>query len=120
MRIAGGIIGIFLAIIIIVQSLLAGTANALAESGDSGGSIGFFVALLFVVGSALLLGKVFRGALGIWLTTAVLAITGGATTIFKDLIIWGVIAAVYAAGCFWGRHRVRKARVTVALEPNIA
>jgi hypothetical protein len=114
MRIAGGIIGIFLALIILVQSLAAGTANGLAEAGgsqsDSGGSIGFLVAVLFVVGSALLFGSVFRGALGTWLAAAGLALIGGATTIFGDLIVWGVIAAVYAGGCFWARRRGHSTR----------
>ena len=119
MRIAAGIIGIFLGIIILVQSLAAGTANALSEatqSGhDSGGTVGFFVAVLFVVASSLLLGNVWRGALGTWIAAAGVAIIGGATTIFQDLIAWGIVAAIYAVGCFV-RNR-RNATTTQVAEP---
>lgn len=109
MRIAGGIIGIFLALVILVQSLAVGTANALADEGedDSGGSIGFLVALLFVVGSGLLLGKVLRGATWVWAAAAVVAFAG-AGTIFKDLIVWGFVAAIYAAASFFGQRRARR------------
>ena len=116
MRIAGGIIGIFLAIIILVQSLAAGTANALAEKGqgDSAGSIGFLVAILFVTASALMIGKVRRGAAWVWAGAAVIAFTGSGT-IFKDLIVWGVVAVVYAAMCFIA-HRRAKASTKITTE----
>ncbi len=61
-----------------MQSLAAGTANALSEEGeqDSGGSLGLLVAVLFIVGSALLFGKVIRGAMWVWVAAAVIAFAG--------------------------------------------
>jgi hypothetical protein len=115
MRIAGGIVGIFLSLIILVQSLAAGTANALADEGqsDNGGSIGFLVALLFVIGSGLLLGKVLRGATWVWAAAAVVAFAG-AGTIFKDLIVWGFVAAIYAVASYAGQRRSRQVLLATA------
>ena len=118
MRIAGGIIAIFLALIILVQSLVAGAANALGESveqsHDSGGSWGFFVTLLFVVGGSLLIGKVMKGSLGVFSAAGLIGVIAGATTIFGDLVVWGVVAFGYAAAIAFGLYRGRK---HTALEP---
>jgi hypothetical protein len=118
MRIAGGIIAIFLALIVLVQSLAAGTANALGESmeqsHDAGGSWGFLVALLFVVGGSLLIGKVRKGSLGVFAAAGLIGVLAGATTIFGDLIVWGVVAFVYAAAIAFGLYRGRK---PTAVEP---
>jgi hypothetical protein len=123
MRIAGAILGIFpLSIIILVQSLAAGTANALSDKGDqdSGGSLGFLVAVLFVVGSALLFGKVMRGAMWVWLAAAVIAFAAGATTDFADLIVWGFVALIYAIVLFvgWRRGRFDKTEAVPASQPD--
>jgi hypothetical protein len=118
MRIAGGIIAVFLALIVLVQSAAAGTANALGESmeqsHDTGGSWGFLVALLFVVGGSLLIGKVRKGSLGVFAAAGLVAIIAGATTIFADLVVWGVVAFAYAAAIAFGLYRGRK---HTAVEP---
>jgi hypothetical protein len=110
MRIAGGIIALFLALIIFVQSLAAGTADAIAEKGGSGGSFGFFVGIGFVIGGALLIGRVMKGALGVFLGAALIAWIGAASSIFGDLWVWGFVAFVYAATCGWGLRKGKKAR----------
>lgn len=108
MRIAGGIIALVLALIILVQSLAAGTADALQGSGD-GGSYGFLVAILFVIGGALLFGRVMKGALATWLLAVPIAWGGGASSQFRDLWVWGFVALVYAAGIAWGLRKKRRA-----------
>ena len=101
MRIAGAIIALFCALIILVQSLAAGTANAIEAQGSNDGSVGFFVAVLFVVGAALMFGKVMKGALWVWAATSVIAIAGAATgKYFGDLYAWGTLAAIYAFGSY--------------------
>jgi hypothetical protein len=121
MRIAAGIIGIFLAIIILVQAAAAGTANAIGDSiggkTDSGGSWGFFVALLFVVGSALLIGHVWKGAIGVWAAAAVFAFAGAATSTFSDLWVWAVVAVVYFLGSWRGYSK--RERPVVDVQPAV-
>lgn len=111
MRIAGGIIAFVLALIILVQSLAAGTANALGEAAneghDGGGTAGFFVALAFVFGGAFLLGSVWTVALVSFALASLIGIIAGATTIFNDLIVWGIVALIYVAGCWKGRTQAK-------------
>jgi hypothetical protein len=73
-----------LIITILVQSLAAGTANAL---------------ILFVVGSALLFGKVMRGAMWVWVAAAVIAFAAGATTDFTDLLVWDSLRSCTRSCC---------------------
>jgi len=111
-RIAGGIIGIFLALVILVQSLAAGTANAIneatGEKTDQGGSWGFLVALLFVIGSALLIGKVMKGAISVFAAAALFAAIGAASSEFSDLWVWMAVAANYAVAAFVAVRRRRR------------
>lgn len=108
MRIAGAIIALFVALIVLVQSLAVGTADALENKGGDGGSWGFIVAVLFVVGAALLFGKVMKGALWVWVAAAALAWAGAASSVFSDLWLWGFVALVYAVGCYWGLRKAKK------------
>ncbi len=120
MRIAGAILAIFpLSIIILVQSLAAGTADAIDNSGGSGGTFGFFVAIAFIVGAALMFGKVMKGALGVFIAAAALAWIGAASSIFSDLWVWGFVAALYAGCIYWGVRRAGKA-ATASLSPAIS
>jgi hypothetical protein len=107
MRIAGAILAIFpFSIIILVQSLAAGTANAIdKKNGDSGGSLGFLVAILFITGSALMFGKVRKGALGVWLAAGAIGWLAAATSNYSDLWVWGAVAFIYAAAVYWGIRR---------------
>ena len=104
MRIAGAIIAMFLALIILVQSLAAGTVDAIEDKGGTGGSWGFLVAVLFVVGAALMFGKVMKGAVGTWLAAGLFAWIGAASSVFGDLWVWGFVGFVYALGCYRGRR----------------
>ena len=96
MRIAGAILAIFpISIIILVQSLAAGTVDAIDKSKGNGGSFGFFVALGFIIAAALMFGRVMKWALGVWVATGALAWIGAASSIFGDLWVWGGVAFVY-------------------------
>ena len=96
-----------------VAELIA-LGEGMEQSHDAGGSWGFFVALLFVVGGSLLIGKVRKGSLGVFTAAGLIAVLAGATTIFGDLIVWGVVAFVYAAAIAFGLYRGRK---HTAVEP---
>jgi hypothetical protein len=98
MRIAGAIIGLFLALIIFVQSAAAGIATALDKKAGPGGGFGFLVGFLFFVGSALMFGNVSKGAVGVWAAACVFAWIGAASSVFKDLWVWGSVALVYSSG----------------------
>ena len=65
----------------------------------------YVVAILFVIGSALLIGHVWRGAIGVWAGAAVLAFAGAATSTFSDLWVWATVAVVYAFGSWLGYRR---------------
>lgn len=115
MRIAGAILAIFpISIIILVQSLAAGTADALTKNGQSGGTYGFVVAIAFIVGAALMFGRVMRGALGVFVVAGLVAWLGAANSIFGDLWVWGAVALIYAGCIFWGMRRTRTPEPTPA------
>ncbi|MCG0278538.1 MAG: hypothetical protein L5656_08430 [Thermanaeromonas sp.] len=98
MRIASGIISIFLGLIVLLQSCAVNVGGiAFGEkSAQEGGSVGILVALLFVVGGAFAFGlpKVTMIITGI---AGVLGIAAGTTTVFKDMTIWGVVALILTA-----------------------
>lgn len=109
MRIAVGIIGLILPIIILFQSCAAGVGGALAkDSSMSGGaSFGFLVALLYIFGGAFAFQKPKVSKI-IFIITGCLAIIGGMGSKFSDLIVWGVVALGLAAGSHSAEKTLRK------------
>ena len=117
MRIAGGIIALFLALIILIQSAAAGTADAIQGKG-SGGSFGFFVGVLFVIGGALLIGNVMKGSIGVFAFAGLIAWIGAASSIFGDLWVWGAVAFIYAGTSYWSVRKARASEGAAATNPT--
>jgi hypothetical protein len=55
-----------------------------------------------------LIGKVRKGSLGVFAAAGLIAVIAGASTIFADLVVWGVVAFGYAAAIAFGLYRGRK------------
>lgn len=95
-----GIVSIVLALIVLFQSCAAGIGSVLSENtGDTSGGMGMFVALLLIIGG--IVGIVARaskgGTIAATIIYALAGIIGVATTgIFKDLLVWGVLALIFA------------------------
>ena len=51
-----------------------------------------------------------------FIAAGLIGILAGAATIFGDLIVWGIVALVYAASGFYG---LRRARQRVPTEPSL-
>jgi hypothetical protein len=65
------------------------------EATQQGGSVGIFVALLFLVGGAFAFG-VPKASFVVMLLAGLFSVAAGATTPYKDMTIWGVIAFILA------------------------
>ena len=95
-----GIVSIVLALIVLFQSCAAGIGSALSNNtGDTSGGMGMFVALLLIIGG--IVGIVARASKGGTIAATVIytlaGIIGVATTgIFKDLLVWGILALIFA------------------------
>ena len=119
MRIAVGIIGLILPIIILFQSCAAGFAGALSKDSimSGGASFGLLVALCYIFGGAFSFQKPNVSKI-IFLIAACLAIVGGTGTKFSDLIIWGVLALGLAAGSYSAEKTLRKQRQNISASPQ--
>ena len=120
MRIAVTIISLALMLVVFAQSCAASVGGSLSEDDDlsGGGAVGFLIGLLYLLGGAFALG-VPRISVVTFSIAAVLGVLAGATTDFRDLIIWGIVAAILAAMSFRGyRMKQREELATaVALVP---
>lgn len=109
MKIAAGIIGLILGVLVLLQSCAVATTASIAELevGKQEGTIGLFVALLLFVGGAFAFGLP-------GVACAVFFIAGGfafmASTTFADLAIWGGVAWGLAAMTGWASYSARRAR----------
>ncbi|CAB1243590.1 conserved membrane protein of unknown function [Ruminococcaceae bacterium BL-6] len=95
-----GIVSIVLALIVLFQSCAAGIGSAMANSSDTSGSMGVFVAVLLIVAGIVgIAARTSKG--GTIAATIIYAIAGivgvSANGMFKDLMVWGVIAFIFAA-----------------------
>ena len=107
MRVATLILGLFLMIIIGFQSCAATVGGGLGDEAlGEGGAVGVLVTLLYLIAAAFVLGKPIV-SLVVFSVAAVIALIGGATTPFGDLIIWGVVAAVLAVMSYFGVREQR-------------
>ena len=94
-----GILSLVLAVVVLFQSCAVGVGSALAETQDTSGGSGMFVAILFItagiVGIAARTSK--GGAIAATILYAIAGIMGvTAGGMFKDLIVWGVLAFSFA------------------------
>jgi hypothetical protein len=94
-----GIVSIVLALVVLFQSCAAGLGSALANNQDSSGGTGVFVAILYIVAGIVGIAarKSKGGAIAATILYAITGIIGvTATGMFKDLLVWGVIAFIFA------------------------
>ncbi len=95
-----GIVSIVLFALILFQSCAAGISNALEENGESGGSAGFFAAFCMLIAG--IVGIATRkGTVGGYVAGG-FYILGGLIGIalhgsYSDLVIWSVLAFIFAA-----------------------
>lgn len=113
MRVATLIIGLVLMLGVFTQSLIAAAGGGLTDDQELSNAAGWgvLVALGFLVGSATVIAKP-RFAMWTFAVSGVIAIIAGATSAFRDLIIWGV-AALILSGMAW-RGAVEKHRKDAA------
>jgi hypothetical protein len=109
MRIATLIIGLVLMLGVFIQSLLAAAGGSLAADKElqNAASWGLIVAFGFLLGSALVIAKP-RFAMWTFAASAAIAILAGATSAFRDLIVWGVVAAVLSLMAWRGSVEKRR------------
>ena len=103
-KLAIGIVSIVLAVVVLFQSCAVGVGIALSQNAqDDSGSMGFMVTLLMVIAG--IVGIVARkskgGAIAATILYALAGIIGVTSSgMFADLIIWGIVACVFAAVFF--------------------
>jgi hypothetical protein len=118
MKIATGIIGIILGILVLLQSCTVGVGGGLAndQATSDAGAVGMLAAMLFFVGGA------FAFALPVvsmvvFTLAGIIAISAAATSQFGDLNIWGIIALILAVFAFfaWRSDKKKKAQTPPAV-----
>lgn len=110
MKIAIGIIGIMLGIIVLLQSCTVGTASHMmgdAATGDAG-SLGILAGLLLFVGGAFAFGLPIVSAVTFTLA-GLIAFAGSAK--FPDLKVWALIALAMAVMAFFTWRSAKKKKV---------
>ncbi len=98
-KLSMGIVSIVLAFVVLFQSCAAGVGSALQNSKDTSGGTGVFFAVLFIVAG--IVGIAARSSKGGTIAATIIYAIAGivgvtATGIFKDLVVWGVIALIFA------------------------
>ncbi len=111
MRVATMIIGIFLAIMLLVQSCTVFVGGELftEESMSQGGAVGIFVGFLFIIGGAFAL-KIPKVSIVVFAIGAVVGFIAGATTEFGDMTFWAIAAVILSILSFAGHRRLQRGR----------
>lgn len=104
-KLVSGILSIVFSGIVIFQSMAAGAYNALANTGDLGGSAGFLTAVLMIAGGIISIVTRKSAAKGgniAIITVFVLAAAVGIfnSSVFEDLLIWGIWCLACAVMAF--------------------
>lgn len=112
MKIAGGILGLLLGLLVLLQSCtVATTASLVGHEAAGAGAAGVLVGLLFFVGGAFAFGLPIVSTIA-FVLAALLAFL--AASEFPDMGIWGGVAVALAALCFFawrsGRPRAKTER----------
>lgn len=110
MKIAIGIIGIMLGIIVLLQSCTVGTASHMmgdAATGDAG-ALGILAGLLLFIGGAFAFGLPIVSTVTFTLA-GLIAFAGSAE--FPDLKVWGFIALAMAVMAFFAWRSAKKKKV---------
>jgi hypothetical protein len=111
MRLAVTIIGIFLALIVGVQSCGVSFGGALTadESITAASGAGFVISLLFIIGSGFAI-KIPKVSIVVFAIGALIGILVGANTEYKDLIVWGIVSLVLCILSFFGDRSLQRER----------
>jgi hypothetical protein len=115
MKIATGIIGLMLGILVFMQSCVVATGSSLSEDQSTmqAGSVGILVGLIFFIGGAFAFGLP-RVSMVIFTIAGLLAFIASTTGSFGDLSFWGIIALVLAVMSFFaGRKKALRATADV-------
>lgn len=110
MKIAIGIIGIMLGILVLLQSCTVGTASHMmgdAATGDAG-SLGILAGLLLFIGGAFAFGLPIVSTVTFTLA-GLIAFAGAAE--FPDLKVWGFVALAMAVMAFFTWRSAKKTKV---------
>jgi hypothetical protein len=110
-KIATGIISLVLMLVVGVQSCGVALGGSVFhdQSGQTGGSLGFLVAFLFLLGGAFAFAKPFVSMI-FFALAAIFGWTGGSTTTFSDLTVWGFVSLILGIMSFFGWRGDRKKR----------
>ncbi len=103
------IISLFLTLIVGLQScaIAAGGGMSQNQSVAGAGAAGVLVALLFVLGGAFAMGLP-RASMVMFVLAGVIALAVGASGVFPDLTIWGVVALVLAVMAYFGYRELKR------------
>lgn len=107
MKIAIGIIGIMLGILVLLQSCTVGTASHMIgnEAASEAGALGLFAGLLFFVAGAFAFGLPLVSTI-VFAAACLIAFAGSAE--FPDLQIWGFVALGMAALAYFAWRSEKK------------
>ncbi|WP_243375070.1 hypothetical protein [Microvirga solisilvae] len=111
MRLAVLIITLCLTGIVGLQSctIMAGGSLLKDQGTANGGALGILVAFLFILGAAFVMGLP-RISAGLFALAGVLGITGGSSSNFSDLKIWGGLSLILAVMSWFGSRELRRKR----------
>jgi hypothetical protein len=117
MKIAIGIIGLMLGLLVLLQSCTVGTASHMLgnEAGGDAGALGILAGLLLFVGGAFAFGLPIVSTVTFTLA-GLIAFAGSAE--FPDLQIWGLVSLGMAAMAFFAWRSGRQKVVTAAGSPS--
>ena len=99
MRLIIGIISIVLCLIILIQSCAAVIGNAIADNGEAGGTGGLILSIFMLISGIIAIAA--RKSKGGTITSTVFYAVGAVIAFasagsYKDLIVWGVVSAIFA------------------------
>lgn len=108
MKVATGIIGLIVGLLVLLQSCTLTGAASLGQDAamTEAGQVGMFVGLMFFVGGAFAFGVPLVGAI----VFGVAAFFGFAVSgDFDDMGIWAIVAVILAALSLWSWRATRRA-----------
>lgn len=117
MKIAIGIIGLMLGLLVLLQSCTVGTASHMIgnEAGGDAGALGILAGMLLFVGGAFAFGLPIVSTVTFTLA-GLIAFAGSAE--FPDLQIWGFVSLGMAALAFFAWRSGRKKVAAAAGSPS--
>ncbi|MDW9970416.1 hypothetical protein GOB98_10495 [Sinorhizobium meliloti] len=112
MKIAIGIISIFLGLLVLLQSCTVGTASEMLgdQATSEAGALGVLVGLLYFIGGAFAFGLP-AVAMVVLALAGLLGFAAASSGSFSDMTMWAVIALILAVGAFFSWRSGRKAKV---------